>query len=138
MVLSETLEAENTLCFGSWSRPFLPSKPEFVAVALRCGKLLDSLHCFAACHGLGVARAGVEDHSPQPPGLRPVTTLLGQDGEIAEGEVTVDALIDATELVGALQGQDPPPAGFRLGRLARLAVQDSLAEMQLGVVGINP
>jgi hypothetical protein len=27
---------------------------------------------------------------------------------------------------------------FRLGRLAGLAVQDGLAEMQLGVVGVDP
>jgi len=30
----------------------------------------------------------------------PVTALLGQHGEVAEGEMAVDALIDATELVG--------------------------------------
>jgi len=29
-----------------------------------------------------------------------------------------DALVDIAELVETLQGQDPPPAGFRVGRLA--------------------
>ncbi len=56
----------------------------------------------------------------------------------AQGEVAVDALVDATELVGTLERQDPPPAGFGLGRLTRLAVQDGLAEMQLGVAGVDP
>ena len=88
------------------------------------GKLLDLPLRFPSRHGLGVARAGVEDHSPEPPGL-------GQDGEVSQGQVAVDALVDATELVGTLERQDPPPAGFGLGRLARLAVQDGLAEMQL-------
>ncbi len=59
--------------------------------------------------------------------------------EVAQGEVAVDALVDATELVGTLESQDPPPAGFGLGRLARLAMQDRLAEMQLVVVvGVDP
>ena len=34
--------------------------------------------------------------------------------------MALDALVDATALVGTLQGHDPPPAGFGLGRLARL------------------
>ncbi len=37
---------------------------------------------------------------------------------------------------GTLQRQDPPPAGFSLGRLAGLAVEHGLAEKQLGVVGV--
>ena len=87
--------------------------------------------CFPAHHGLGVTWTRVEDHSPEPPGLGPVAPLFDQDGEVARGEVAVDALVDATELVGTLESQDPPPAGFGLGRLARLAMQDRLAEMQL-------
>jgi hypothetical protein len=74
----------------------------------------------------------------EPPGLGPITALLGQDSEVAQREVAVDALVDATELVGTLQGQDPPPAGFGLRRLAGLAVQRGLAEMQLGVVWVHP
>ena len=93
---------------------------------------------FPRAHSLSVAWTGVEDHSPRPPGLDAVAALLGQDGEVAQGEVAVDALVDAAKLVGTLEGQDPPPAGFGLGRLARLAVQDGLAEMQLGVVGVDP
>jgi hypothetical protein len=101
-------------------------------------KLLDSLRRFPARHGLGVAGTRVEDHPPTPPGLGPVAALFGQDGEVAEGQVAVDALVDARELVGTLERQDPPPAGFGLGRLARLAVEDGFAEMELGVVGVDP
>ena len=81
------------------------------------GKLPDSPLRFPARHGLGVAWTDVEDHSPEPPGLRPVTALLGQDGEVPQCQVAVDALVDTTEPVGTLQGQDPPPAGFGLGPL---------------------
>jgi len=113
------------------------AEAEGVGLTLPGGKLLDSPLRFPARHGLGVARTGVEDHSPEPPGLGPIAPIFGQDGEVAQGEVSVDALIDATELVGTLQGQDPPPSGFGLGRLARLAVEDGLAEMQLGVVWVD-
>jgi len=81
------------------------------------GKLPGSPLRFPARHGLGVAWTDVEDHSPEPPGLRPVTALLGQDSEVPQCQVAVDALLDATEPVGTLQGQDPPPAGFGLGPL---------------------
>ena len=111
---------------------------EVVGPTLPGGKLLDSLRCFPAQHGLGVARARALDHPPKPPGLGPIAAFLGQGGEVAQGQVAVDALVDATELVGTLERQDPPPAGFGLGRLARLAVQDGFAEMQLGVVGVDP
>ena len=114
------------------------AEAEGVGLTLPGGKLLDSLRCFPARHGLGVARARVEDHSPELPGLGPVTAFLGQDGEVAQDEVAVDALVDATELVKALERQDSPLAGFGLGRLARLAVQDGLAEEQFGVAGIDP
>jgi hypothetical protein len=114
------------------------AEPECVAVALRCFKLLDSRHCFAACHGLGVARTRREDHAPEPPGLDAVAALLGQDGEVSQGEMAIDALINTAKLVGTLEGQDPPPAGFGLCRLAGLAVEDGFAEMQLGVVGVKP
>ncbi len=78
------------------------AEPEGVAVALRCGKLLDSLRCIPACHGLGIARACVEDRFPEPERFGRITALLGQDGEVAQGQVAVDALVDATELVGTL------------------------------------
>jgi hypothetical protein len=70
------------------------AEPEGVALALPGGKLLDSLCRFASRHGLGVVWAGVKDHPPEPPRLGPVTALLGQNGEVAQGEVAVDALID--------------------------------------------
>jgi hypothetical protein len=79
------------------------------------GKLLASTQRFSPRHGLGVARARVEDHLPQP-GFERVAPLFGQNGEVAQGDVPVDALVDAVELVGTLQGQDPPPAGFGLDR----------------------
>jgi len=104
---------------------------EGVGLALPGGRRLDFPLSFPARHGLGVARAGVEDHSPVPPGL-------GQDGEVSQGQVAVDALLDAAELVGMLEGQDPPPAGFGLGRLAGLAVEAGLTEEQLGGVGVVP
>ena len=114
------------------------AEAEGVGLTLPGGKLFDSLRCFAARHGLGVARAGVEDHPPEPPGLGPVAAFFGHDDEVAQGQVAVDALVDAAELVGTLERQDPPPAGFGLGRLAGLAVEDRLAEMRLGVVGVEP
>src|SRR5271157_160326 len=76
--------------------------------------------------------------SSRAAGPRTVAAFLGQNGEVAKGEVAVDALIDAAKLVGTLERQDPPPAGSGLGHLARLAVQDGLAEMQLGVVEVDP
>src|SRR5271166_3196061 len=65
------------------------------------GKLLDSLGCFAARHGLGVVWAGVKDHPPEPLLLGPITAFFGQDGEVAYGEVAVNALVDAAELIGS-------------------------------------
>jgi hypothetical protein len=43
-----------------------------------CGKLLDFPLRFPARHGFGVARAGVEDHFPEPPRFGLVTPFLGQ------------------------------------------------------------
>ncbi len=85
-------------------------------------KLLDLPLRFPARRGLEVTWTGVENHFPEPPGLDAVATLLGQSGEIAQSEVAVDARVDATELVGSLERQDPPPAGFGLGGLAGLAM----------------
>ncbi len=85
-------------------------------------KLLDLPLRFPARHGLCVAWTGVEDASPQQPGLGPVAALFGQDGEIPQGQVAVDALVEATEPVGTLECQDPTPAGFGLGLLAGLAM----------------
>ena len=110
---------------------------ECIGPTLPGPELLDLQLCFPARHSLGVAWTGVEHHPPEPPGLVPVAPFLGQDGEVPQGKVAVDALIDATELVGTLQRQDPPPAGFGLSRLAGFAVEDGLAEMQVGVVGVE-
>src|SRR5271157_5953937 len=67
--------------------------------ALPCGRRLGFPLCFPARRGLGVAWAGVEDHIPERPGLGPVARFFGQDGEVTQGEVAIDALIDATKLV---------------------------------------
>ena len=69
-------------------------------MALRCGKLLDSLRSIPACHGLGIARACVEDHFPEPERFGRITALFSQDGEVSQGQMAVDTLIDATKLVG--------------------------------------
>jgi len=58
---------------------------------------LDSPPCFPARHGLGIAWVRLEHHPSETPGLDSVTALVGQNGEIAQGEVAVDALVDATE-----------------------------------------
>ena len=87
---------------------------------------------------LGIPRTRLGHQLPEPQCLTPVPALLGQLGEVAPGQVAVDALIDATEAVGTLQAQDPPPASFGLGGLAGLAVEHGLAEVELGVVGVDP
>ena len=87
--------------------------------------------------GFAVARTLRENLMPEPTRLGVVAALLGQHGQVAPGQVAVDPLIDAAKLLGTLQGQDPPPARLRLGRLARLAVDHRLAEEQLGVVGVE-
>ena len=61
------------------------------------GKLLDSPLRFPARRGVRVAWISVENHTSEPPGLGTIAPLLGQDGEAAEGEVAVDALVDATK-----------------------------------------
>jgi hypothetical protein len=78
------------------------------------GKLLVPPLRFPSRHGLGVAWTRGENHSPEPLGLGPIAPLLGQNGELAQGEMAVDPLVDAAELVGTLQRQDPPPAGSDL------------------------
>ena len=49
------------------------AEAEGVGLTLAGGKLLDSLRCFPARHGLDVARAGVEDQPPEPPDHSPLT-----------------------------------------------------------------
>ena len=61
----------------------------------------------------------------------------GQRRQVAPGQVAVDALVQAGELLGPRQGQYPPPAVFGLGRLAAMPVHDRLAEPQLGVFGVE-
>jgi len=52
---------------------------------------------------------------PEPPGLDAVAGLLGQNGQAAKGQVAGGFRVAAVELVGTLEGQAPPPAGFALG-----------------------
>ena len=97
-----------------------------------------SIHrVFSPRYGLAISGTRFEDQPPQAERLTVIAALFGQHGEVAQGQMAVDALIDAAETVGTLKGQDPPPAGFGLGRLAGFAMQDGLAEMQLGVVGVD-
>ena len=103
----------------------------------RGGKLLDLPLCFTSCRGLGIA------------GTRALTILQSRRASVRSPRSSarmarlrkvrwaVDAMVNATELVGALERQDPTPADFGLARLAGLAVQERLAEMQLGVVGVD-
>jgi hypothetical protein len=53
------------------------AEAEGVGPAPTDGKFRDSLRCFAARDGLGVARAGVEVHAPEPPGLGAVAAHAG-------------------------------------------------------------
>ena len=108
---------------SSWD---LPADEEGIGSRAVGGKLLGLPRCLPPRHGLGVAWTGVENHPPEAPGLGRVASLLGQNGEVAKGEVAVDFLVAAAELVGTLQGQDPPPAGIGLGRLTSLAVEAGL------------
>ena len=75
-------------------------------------------------NGLGVAWTGFEDHPPEPPGLGPVAALLGQDGQVAQGEVAIDAL-----LVGTLESQDPPPASFGLASKSPATVERQFGKL---------
>ncbi len=103
-------------------------------IARSGGKLFDSPGLFLARYGLAISGTRFEDHPPYSPRFIGVAALFGQHGEVAQGQMAVDALIDAAETVGTPQRQDPPPAGFGLGRLASFAMQYGLAEMQLGVI----
>jgi hypothetical protein len=121
------------------------------------GELFASLRCFSACHGLAIARARLENHPPQPHRFGRITALLGQDGEIAEGEMTVDALIDAAELVASLSplatrhSPLPPhslatdywPLATVLGPLGQLGIEDlaialefPFPQRRVGVAGV--
>ena len=75
---------------------------EGVGLTVPDGELPDSRCCFAARYGLSVARAGVEDQPPEPPVSARSPRLFGQDGEVAQGEVAVDALVDRLN-------REPPP-----------------------------
>ena len=87
-------------------------------------------------HGAGLAVAGAfrEHGMPELGGLDRVAAFLGQHGEIAPGEMPIDAHVQAGELFGTPQSQDPPPARFGLGRFAPLPMHHRLAEQELGVL----
>ena len=63
-----------------------------------------------------------------------IAAFLGQHGEVAPGEMSVDAHVQAGELFGTAQVQDSPPACFGLGRFAPLPMHHRLAEPELGVL----
>ncbi len=63
-----------------------------------------------------------------------IAALSGQRCQVAPSEMAVDVLVDAAKLLGTLQGQDPPPAGFRYSGLTREAMKQGFAEEELGVL----
>ncbi len=68
---------------------------------------------------------------------RPRRRVPGQHGEIAPGEMAVDAHVQAGELFGTPQSQDSAPARFGLGRFAPLPMHHRLAEQELGVLVVE-
>src|SRR5271157_592148 len=109
----------------------LRTEVERVGLALPRERRLDSALCFPSRHGLGFAWTRVEDHPPEAPGLGLVAPLLGQNGEVPQSQVAVNAPVDAAELVGTLRcrsGNTPerrrslpmslfPPRGYLLGAI---------------------
>ena len=82
------------------------------------GMLLPSLARFSARKGFSIARTRLKDHPPQPPRFIAVAAHLGLHGEVALGQMAVDALIDAAKTVGTPQASRsaasklrPRPAG---------------------------
>jgi hypothetical protein len=73
--------------------------------ARRCLAGSPSIHCAASPRrGLRVAGTGVEDHFPQPPGLGPVAAATRPGRRGCAGSGGHRALVDATKLVGTLEG----------------------------------
>ena len=86
---------------------------------------------------LGVDRALGQDRTPEAPGLGRIIPLRSQRGQVAQGQMAVDSLVHATELVGTVQRQDSPERGLGPGRLTGQAVTNRLAEEQLRVVRVE-
>jgi hypothetical protein len=82
---------------------------------------------------LAIAGAFHEDRAPESLNLVEVAALGREGRQVAAGEVALDSQVNAPELLGALECQDSPPAGFRVGGLAKVPVHDSLAKPELGV-----
>ena len=97
----------------------------------------DRPHAFELRQGLAIAGAFGENVVPEPLRLHEIPALGGQGRQVAPGEMAVDPLVDAAELVGPAQAQDTAPRSLGLGRLAAVPVHDGLAEPELGVVGID-
>jgi hypothetical protein len=57
----------------------------------------------------GIARILGKYGVPEALFLGAVATFRGPRGEIAQGEVSADALVNAAKLLATLQDQDPPP-----------------------------
>jgi hypothetical protein len=88
-------------------------------------------------HRFAVARALRQHGLPQPPGLRVVAALARKHSQVALGQVAVDPLVQARELVRAPQRQNLPPALLSFGRLAPMPVDDTLAKQQFGVIRLD-
>src|SRR5579883_1557946 len=81
-------------------------------------------------HGgrLAVAGAFGQHLGPEPGRLGRVAPLSGQPRQVAPGEMPINPLIDAGELLGASQRQDAPPARLGAGTVAPAAADHRLAE----------
>ncbi len=128
------------------SRAIVPEPEMWVARWTSGGVLLDAggrllrgdlREPFDPGADLAVAGAFGEHRAPEFGGLDRVAAFLGQHGEIAPGEMPVDAHVQAGELFGTPQSQDSPPARFGFGRFAPLSMHHRLAEQELGVLVVE-
>jgi hypothetical protein len=79
-----------------------------------------------------VVGAFVQDALPKAFRFGMVAALGDQNRQVAQGELAVDAMVDAAKLVWTLQLQHPRPPMLRFGKPAREPVQHGLAKEQRG------
>jgi hypothetical protein len=109
--------------FGGWrfTESWCPpdGRSSIAGSRVQCLFLLPSsrnaLVPFQLRQGLAIAGAVCQNLVPELLGLRAVAALGGQHGQVAPGQVPVDPLVEAAQLFGTLEVQDPPPAVFGLG-----------------------
>jgi hypothetical protein len=64
---------------------------------------------------LAITGAFGKDGLPESPCVRVIAALGIEHGQVAAGEVTVDSLVNAAKLVGALERQKEPSASLGFG-----------------------